>query len=1652
MYQSRASDRPTLPFRAGRWLALCAIAFAVALIPAVSVSAAEITYVSVTGTWRDPVDTLPGSQPGDPAITNGTPTSIIRWGDTSGSQSGYDFTATLPPPFELPGPIPFFSLGDFRHRNFTVDEPWLTSVELDVVLELAVDGVPTGPLTFSFTINHEETPNNPTPPDTCPYPTPPGEGCTDRVTIVASPNPTTFNVGGVDYTLEMSFLDNGSPVDEFITREGGTVNSSGLVGEFTLPPGLRVTKSGPPSLRLAQWGTFLLDVQNDGDSNAHDVTILDRLPDSAVGGMCDTAPEIQSAQVFAADGVTPVPGKGPLTEGADYTASWDGTACELTIITQSPAAVIDIDERLMIRYRTQLDTDSQDGITLTNVAGATAWFSDAASNPGRVAYLRTLTDGTPALIDHEDAHAVAVDLPALAFEKTVVNVTTGDDPATLASPGDTLRYRLRVENLGDVAIDDFSLVDELDALNATPGFAAGTLNLVTVPPGADVSGTSATGGAAGTGLVDVRSLSLGGLGDEVVVEFEVDLVPARADGSYVDNQASLVTGGLPIALSDDPNIDGAADPDVDGDEDPTRVTIESGAYFDVDKISAYLDGDPNQLLAGERLRYTITVQNVGTEDATDARLRDELPVNTAYVPGSTTLNGVPLADGPGGAFPLGAGIDINAPEDTSPGYLRADSSPGADNVATIQFDVTVDPAVADGTVIANQAFVNSVLAGLDQPSDDPRTEAVDDPTRDVVGNYPLLFAVKTAALEVDGNSPGIVDPGDYLRYTIVIYNDGTADASGVRLTDLVPTDTSYVADSVTLNGLPVGQPDDGSFPLEAGIWVSSADLTPPVPGPDEGVLSAGQAATVQFDVRVDDGVAPGTQITNQATVTTAELGDLLTDGDGNPATGPEPTIVVVGPAQQLAISKQVAVVGGGAAVAGANLEYAVQVRNVGALPALDVRLIDNLDDPLPGQLILDEASVTLNGAAGAVTIDGSTLTVDYGDMEPGASFVLRFRAMLEPTLAIGTRVVNLARVYWNTDQLAEAIAAIDVGGIVGVGIFNGSVWHDADFDNVLDPAERVLPGWNVDLLRNDEVIFSTQTDADGVYQIVGVTPNYNTDDTLALQFRAPDAGPATALLGEAYAPDFTTGLQRIYDIEVFPGNNLQNLDLPIDPNGVVYDSLSRAPVAGVTLTLTNAATGVAVDGDCFDDPGQQNQRTRSDGYYKFDLNFSQLSCPAGAEYDIVVGIADSRYNTGDSQIIPPPEGPNPAPFLVPACPGSADDALPDTLDVCEIQASEFAPAGAVPAQSPGTRYRLRRLVFDDTVPPGTAQLFNNHLPVDPVFDGVVGITKTTPMVNVNRGDLVPYTIEVSNSYPIDLQGVALVDRFPPGFRYVEGSARLDGTPLEPVVTSRELRWQPVTLAAESEHRLELLLATGAGVQEGEYVNRAQAMTTVGDIPLSGVATATVRLVPDPTLDCTDVMGKVFDDDNLNGVQDEGETGLAGVRLVTARGLVATTDAHGRYHITCAAIPREDRGSNFILKLDDRTLPSGFRTSTAPVQVKRATRGKALYFNFGAAIHRVVGLELADGVFEADAVDIRPQWRDRFDLLFEELDRSPAILRLTYLADLETPRLVDHRLRAVRGLVEQRWRDRDGSYALNIEQTVHWRLGGPADVPAGGRRD
>src|SRR5439155_5410867 len=426
---------------------------------------------------------------------------------------------------------------------------------------------------------------------------------------------------------------------------------------------------------------------------------------------------------------------------------------------------------------------------------------------------------------------------------------------------------------------------------------------------------------------------------------------------------------------------------------------------------------------------------------------------------------------------------------------------------------------------------------------------------------------------------------------------------------------------------------------------------------------------------------------------------------------------------------------------------------------------------------------------------------------------------------------------------------------------------------------------------------------------------------------------------------------------------------------------------------------------------------------------------------------------GYSQIIPPTSNASTATFSVPACPSSAADAIPGTALFCEVQPSEFPPAASVPPRSAGTNYYVR-LMLDRSQMPGSSQIFNNHIALDPQLLGSLSISKTTPQLNVTRGQLVPYVITVNNRAGQLVGVVSIVDRMPAGFSYVKGSALLDGVPTEPSVAGGALSWNGLVIAGTQVRTVKLLLAAGAGATEGEFVNRAQAMNAVSGSAMSGEATATVRLVPDATFDCTDVTGKVFNDVNRNGLQDDGEEGMPGVRVVTARGLAATTDQFGRYHITCAITPHESRGSNFVLKLDDRTLPSGFRMTTDQTQIQRATRGKALRVNFGASIHRMVAIDLLDAAFEPGTTEIRVQWKPRLNLLLEELRKGPAVLRLSYVADTEDAALVKRRMEAVKRQLTEARDAANYSYVLTIEPEVFWRRGAPAkrsDVHVPGSR-
>lgn len=347
-----------------------------------------------------------------------------------------------------------------------------------------------------------------------------------------------------------------------------------------------------------------------------------------------------------------------------------------------------------------------------------------------------------------------------------------------------------------------------------------------------------------------------------------------------------------------------------------------------------------------------------------------------------------------------------------------------------------------------------------------------------------------------------------------------------------------------------------------------------------------------------------------------------------------------------------------------------------------------------------------------------------------------------------------------------------------------------------------------------------------------------------------------------------------------------------------------------------------------------------------------------------------------------------------------------------------------------------------------------------IINSGVTLTKTTTSSVVQRGDIVPYEITVENVNTFLVGPVDLVDTLPPSFLYVPDSASLPGA----VVTGRRVTWPGITVPAASSIVITLEARILNGARAGELTNTVELFDTNTGAPVAPPARATVRILPEPVFDCGEVIGKVFEDHNGNGNQDpeaagaitdqdifDGkfggkaapaaapqdlvEDGVPNARLATVDGTIITTDANGLFSVPCAMLP-ESRGSNFILKLDERSLPAGWRVTTENPRVVRLTPGMMSEMNFGVALGRVVRIDLGPAAFTggemSDALikgiaDLLPQ-------IAEEV----ATLRLAFVVEETAGEAEVRRARAALQMVEQHirraWRE-VGERRLLVEQII-----------------
>src|SRR6266568_3177086 len=371
---------------------------------------------------------------------------------------------------------------------------------------------------------------------------------------------------------------------------------NGITPPMTIAaPNLVFTKSGPATMNPGQLGQFTLNGQNTGSSDAWNATIVDKLPTGTTGGMCNMTPQLLSAQVFQADGVTPVAGKGPLKAGTDYTLSYAGApACTLTLNMLSAAAVIGPTQRLIVTYQTQLDANTQNGATLTNVAGTTLWSNGPSSDTGRQSYTCTLTNGTPGVLDCQDAHTVTAVIPVVTITKQVAVVGGG-----LAVPGATLDYLVHVTNTSANPVNPVVITDNLNAAGAgTLTYVAGSATMNGSPNGVSAAGNVITANYSAT----YGPLAPGGTID---LSFRATLGSTLAAGTIVTN-TGVVTWNTPPQTAS------------------ASVSITVGGIVGAPDL-VFTKSGPATMSLGQWGQFGLNVQNTGTSDAWNVTLLDRLP-------------------------------------------------------------------------------------------------------------------------------------------------------------------------------------------------------------------------------------------------------------------------------------------------------------------------------------------------------------------------------------------------------------------------------------------------------------------------------------------------------------------------------------------------------------------------------------------------------------------------------------------------------------------------------------------------------------------------------------------------------------------------------------------------------------------------------------------------------------------------------------------------------------------------------------------------------------------------------------------------------------------------------------------------------------------
>lgn len=651
-------------------------------------------------------------------------------------------------------------------------------------------------------------------------------------------------------------------------------------------------------------------------------------------------------------------------------------------------------------------------------------------------------------------------------------------------------------------VDSLSLGDTVTytlTLSAGGANAYGVRLVDTLPPGLEY--VSATGGAP---TIDGQTLTFDlaqlAQGDSHQITITARLRPETTVGETQLNQATLTWGSIPGATgtADSGRIgsDGAGEGlNNYATGQSVSLTPTINAVIDATKTVTDLNGGNAE--PGDTLEYRVTLTNTGSVLAADVIFTDAIPDNTTYVNGSTTLNGVSLADS-GGALSFSEGVMM-----LQVGTLAVADPDSTNDTAVIRFQVKINDGVPAGIVIRNQGLVDSDQTVPTPTDGDGNPNNGAQPTDLPVGGQPALtgalYAEKTVTWRTDADSSNTVNAGDTLHYTIVLRNRGAGSLTGLSFSDTIPTGLTYAGSSIA---------DSGSVTVadQTVTWTDLAELPP------------GASHTLSFDVTIASVTGDSQTFSNQGTATSSTTGAVLTDSNGDPSDGTQPTtITAIGtgsgtPALDLQKRWSLVVDGGtlGQVDPGDTLQYTITVTNTGAQAASDVRLTDT---PLPTQLsYVADSLITSRG----VVESQNPIAVNLGTLDPGQIATVSFRLTVNENTA-GQIARNQALVTRDGD--AQGVRSDDNGN------------PDDGRNPTLTPIGTMAPA------ALTKTLFTTSqgNDAGAGVQIGEIL-------TYQIQFAVPPGTTGEVTLtdtlpkGLSYVPG-TVRLQRVFDTGLSASRN-----------------------------------------------------------------------------------------------------------------------------------------------------------------------------------------------------------------------------------------------------------------------------------------------------------------------------------------------------------------------------------------------------------------------------------------------------------------------------------------------------------------------------------